>query len=385
MNEKLREQYLEYLAYYGVEPRLIPADADTLPAATIEHLKASSKASGDEFIAELLEKTYREGEERGRDETRHPANVIIESFAEEVEQSIRAIERYRVSLKAEVFAGEFPTGSINAQAVKVDDGFLVLINSGLLVVIRQVTEFLVAGDPDSGIDSEANRRTIDGVVAVLEAYLRFGDPFLGPRPMSGGMKMLLVHFLGRACEMFVVAHEYGHVIAGHFDDEVMRLEQINTLVGPTSVIKKDWNQEFEADIVAHKILLGVDDYAKLDLGVIDRSYVEESDTSALFAGSKMKAAIAAPLIFLTIDAIISDVLRVAKEVAKDASATVRSDDTHPPARARMAHLVAPFEGFENKYIGFINFGGILWDHYDEICGRLVRALVGRPDTSTEVE
>ena len=112
-------------------------------------------------------------EERYRNEIRHPATVLIERTAEEVEQSIRAIERYRGSLKADVFVGEFPTGSINAQAVKVDGGFLVLINSGLLVVIQQVVEYLVAGDPDNPTDRDANRTTIDGVVAVLEAYLRF--------------------------------------------------------------------------------------------------------------------------------------------------------------------------------------------------------------------
>ena len=110
--------------------------------------------------------------------------------------------------------------------------------------------------------------------------------------------MQLVHALSQASRAFVVAHEYAHVIAGHFDDHVMQPEKLATNAGPISVIKKDWNQEFEADIIAHKILLGVDDYTKLDVSVIDRALdFKEVSSSVLTGALKLKSAIAAPFIF----------------------------------------------------------------------------------------
>src|SRR5262245_1589496 len=146
MNDKLRAQYLAYLADHGVAPRTLPPERLALQQATLEHLKNLSKESGESFVADMLEKTYEKNAEIYRTDRRSPATVVIERTAAEVETSINAIERYRASFTAEVFVGEFPTGSINAQAVPADGGYLLLINSGLLVVLQQVAEFLVVGD-----------------------------------------------------------------------------------------------------------------------------------------------------------------------------------------------------------------------------------------------
>jgi hypothetical protein len=372
MNEKLRAEYVAHLAAHGLAPRTLPDDREALDRAVLEHLTSESRAARDDFVADLLEETYRQNRERYEQETRHPATVLIERTAERVEQSIRAIERYRPLFRDDVFAGEFPTGVVNAQAVSVDGGFLVLVNSGLLTVVQQITEFLVAGDPDRATDGTANVAAIDGVVAVLEAYLRFGDPFFGPKPMSGGMAMLLRSALSRATQAFVVAHEYAHVIAGHFDDRDAQLEQLATSVGPVGVIKKSWRQELEADTVAHKILLGVDDYAAIDLAAIDQAFAPgEASGSVLGRALELKAAIAAPLIVLTIDAIVTDVVAAARRV----SGVVRADATHPPARVRMDNLITALHGLGPRYTGFINFAGILWAHADEIEGRLARSLL----------
>lgn len=380
MSEKLHKEYLSYLAQYGLEPRSIPAEAVALQAEVVEHLRNQSKASGDDFMASWIEETYEKNKERYLNETRHPSVVLIETTAAEVEQSVQAIYKYRDLLNVAVFVGEFPTGSINAQVVKAESGFIVLINSGLLVSIKQIVEFLVAGDPDEPANDVANRTTIDGVVEVLKAYMRFGDPFFGPKPLSGGLSMILAHVLSRACTAFVVAHEYGHVIAGHFEGRAMQLEQLETNVGTISVIKKDWKQELEADMIAHKIVLGIDDYTQLDLAIIDEAFASDDfESSVLARAAEVKAAIAAPFVFLTIDAILADV----QEALRVASLATRSDNTHPPARERMANLMRNFESLTPKYSGYINFAGILWAHIDEICGRLVRAMLETPGEEGE--
>jgi len=382
MSEKLRKEYLSYLAQYGLEPRSIPAEAAALQAAVVEHLKNQSKALGDDFMTSLIEETYEKNKERYLNETRHPSVVLIETTAAEVEQAIQGIDKYRDLLKVDVFFGEFPTGSINAQVVKTDSGFLVLINSGLLVSIKQIVEFLVMGDPDDTTNEVANRTTIDGVVAVLQAYLRYGDPFFGPKPLSGGLEMLLIHALTRACQAFVVAHEFGHMIAGHFEGKTTQLEQLETNAGTISVIKKEWKQELEADVIAHKIILGIDDYAQLDLAIIDEAFSSDEFKSTVLArATEIKAAIAAPFVFLTIDAILADV----QEALRIASHVKRPDNTHPPARKRMANLMPNFKGLASKYTGYINFAGILMAHYDEICGRLVKGMLETPGRDAENE
>jgi hypothetical protein len=383
MTEKLREEYVAFLAEHDLHPRAIPSNRDAIEAAVMEHLKAQSKASGnpgDEFIGNWYDTWYQENREQIQQEIKHGATFLIETAAAEVEQSIRTIERYRGSRKVDVFAGEFPTGSINAQAVKVDSGFLLLINSGLLIMVQQVVEYLIQGDPDNAKDREVNATAIDGVVAVLEAYLRFGDPFFGPKPMSGGGMMILRHVLVHATQVFVVAHEYGHVIGGHLDGQLMRLEQLTTRVGTINVIKKDWIQEFEADVIAHKILLGVEDYASLDLSILSQAddlikqanYLDKSSGSVLFRALELKARLAAPFIFFTIDAILSDVqkaVRIVKGVVQP------YDDTHPPARERMDKLIAGYKALKPEHTGFIHFAAILWAHIDEINLRLGRALL----------
>ena len=382
MSEKLHEEYLSYLAQYGLEPRSIPAKAVALQAEVVEHLRNQAKASGDDFVASWIEEAYEKNKERYLNETRHPSVVLIETTAAEVEQSVQAIDKYRDLLNVDVFVGEFPTGLINARVVKADSGFIVLINSGLLVSIEQIVEFLVAGDPDDPANDVANRTTIDGVVEVLKTYLRFGDPFFGPKPLSGGLTMFLVHALSQACRAFVVAHEYGHVIAGHFEGRAMQLEQLETNDGTISVIKKEWKQELEADTIAHKIVLGIDDYAQLDLAIIDEAFASDDFKSSVLArATEVKAAIAAPFVFLTIDAILADV----QEALRIASSATRSDNTHPPAQKRMANLMSNFEGLAPKYTGYINFAGILWAHIDEICERLVRAMLETPGGDAETD
>src|ERR1700692_264514 len=79
---------------------------------------------------------------------RHPATVLIENAAAKVEATIRAVPTFAEKFHDDVFVGQFPTGSYNCETVRVDGGFLVLVNSGTLTMLQQVVTFLCRGDPD---------------------------------------------------------------------------------------------------------------------------------------------------------------------------------------------------------------------------------------------
>jgi len=378
MNESLRSQYRAYLAGFGLKPRPLPPNYQELQEAMLKHMAQLN--ADDPFTRPLFEALMAD-KERYRNETRHPATILLEKRAEEVEKAISARPAYSHQLPLDVFVGEFPTGRINAEAVRVDGGYLVLVDSGALVVIQQVAEFLVDGDPDHPDDREANRGTVDGIVDVLDAYLEHGDPFFGPRPLTGGLQSLLKLHLREATQRFIVAHEYAHILAGHFNQNQGAVEPVETRAGVTDTLRKEWAQELEADTIGYKLLLGVDEYSEINLAVIDKPYSDpENCTGADWsAGLALKSALAAPFIMLTIDLFLETVSQVMAYARKKTP----SRSSHPPARERMDNVFPAIKRLAPKYAGFVNYAGILWAHETEISERLVdralkRAGIARP-------
>lgn len=370
MDDNLRNKYIEFLHAHGLKPRTIPKNAEQIRQAMHNFMIQDAKASGDEFWVELEEKAFNNNQEKYR--TLHPAEILITAANKAVERSLLNLKKYQQSFRSNVFAGEFPTGSINAQAVQVEGGFLVLINSGTMVMLQQVVNFLSQGDPDKPSSDDANISAVDGVTAVLAAYLRHGDPFFGPKPISGGMKSLFTYAFSSACEQFVLAHEYGHILAGHFDDAVLHLERFDTEAGTIDVIKKDWKQELEADTIGYKIILGVEEYSQLDVSVIDQAFLEtELRTTIMAEALKMKCAIAAPFLFLTIDAILDQVNKTVREK----SGLTNVDSLHPPAKMRIDNILPALEGLEKQHSGFVNFPGILIKSFDAICTKIIEEIM----------
>src|SRR5882762_931091 len=64
---------------------------------------------------------------------------LVDHISEEIEKSIG---RAGLHLNAEFFAGEFPTGSFNAQACLVSNGTLLLLNTGLMVFLHKASKLV---------------------------------------------------------------------------------------------------------------------------------------------------------------------------------------------------------------------------------------------------
>ncbi len=336
MNENLRPQYFTYLHQFNLKPRPVPDNQFEIQQAMLAHML---ELNSNDSITRAAFETLQADSDRYREETRHPATILLEVSTEQVEKAIAIIPSLAGAFRQDIFVGEFPTGRINAQAKSVDGGYLVLVDSGCLTVIKQATEYLVIyGDPDHPNDREANRTAIEGIVEVLDSYLEFGDPFFGPKPLSGGLEAYVRHFVAKKMLEFVLAHEYGHVLAGHFKESHGAEEIVDTNIGQVSLLRKSQLQELEADIIAYKIVLGVEKFSDINLTVMDKPYEDpEHCSGADWADAlKLKSALAAPFIFLTFDSLLETV-NIARSAA---SGKAQLESSHPSARTRMDRLMA---------------------------------------------
>src|SRR5579871_2440043 len=133
MSARLRAQYEAYLGRFGLKPRrtppLVVREAAIRDVVRIQYEEAIAR---DDPMAESILEAYEDNRERYLAESRHSADLVIESVAAEVEATIRALPVFAKNFDDEVFVGEFPTGSVNCETVRVEDGYLVLVNSGTL-------------------------------------------------------------------------------------------------------------------------------------------------------------------------------------------------------------------------------------------------------------
>ncbi len=361
MTERLRAEYEQYLQRYDLKPRRLPPRHEPeMGLHEIVQKQYEEAKSRNDPMAESILTAYEKNRERYLAETRHPATIAIAKAAAGVETTIAAIPAFAEKFHDDVFVGEFPTGSINCETVKVDGGFLVLVSSGTLTMLHQVTTFLCRGDADHPT-SQQSLDAADGIAAVLASYVENGDPFYGPKPLVGGMLAMLSGELSAAAMKFVVAHEYAHILAGHLTEPNPESTAIETEVGAIEVLRKSREQEFEADEIGYRLTLGVADYDKFDLKPIDAGRGSNNPRTVHF-GIEQKCLIAAPFVPLTVDIILGKFNEAANLIGNKP----RSPETYPPASDRIEKLMALRPGASPRYSGFINIPFMLLPSVERI-------------------
>jgi hypothetical protein len=327
-------------------------------------------------MAESILIAYEKNRDRYLAETRHPATIEIENAAAEVEATVRALPAFANRFHDEVFVGEFPTGSYNCQTVKVDGGFLVLVNSGTLMMLQQVVNFLWSGDADHPRSPES-LQAADGVAEVLASYVEHFDPFYGPKPLLGGMLAFASSLMSTAALKFVIAHEYGHILAGHLTEPDREPLALETEVGAIEVLRKNHAQEFEADEIGYLLTLGVAAGEDFDLAVFDAG--DTDDLGALHAAARQKCLIAAPFVSLTVDVILDKFV----DAARMGGNRPVSQDTHPPAVERIERLLERAPGRGPSHSGFINLPFMLLPSVERIVGVMTDRVVHQSDAAED--
>jgi hypothetical protein len=257
----------------------------------------------------------------------------------------------------EVFAGEFPTGCTNAQVRIFPEGYLFLIDREIIqllydfvyVIHKLRLQFRPSGfsivPEEEAFGEGFNDIFVKSVAAILlhhlhrlsrneaSASINRLDNWARARrdnnPFRGDSNDTLIFEFGyfaqvvKACLAFLIAHEYGHIIAGHLDP--YRTARIQMAHGePLIVAAKAIDEEREADNLASKVLQSVMEYRYRHSG-------HPIETHLILAG---------PRLFFCIDAAIQHAF------AKiSAHATQENGSDHPPPEERLRQHDAFFKPF----------------------------------------
>lgn len=368
MDESLRPEYEKYLADHGLRPRALPSQEEREQAELqISELMYDEARSRDDPMAESIRAAFEERQARSDDPNeKHPATVKIEEAAADVEATIHSVPAFRERFRDNVFVGEYPTGSFHTQTVKIDRGFLILVNSGMSIMPEQIANFLVRGDPDNP-ESEKTRRAADGVAAVLTAYVDLGDSFYGPKPVNGGFMHSLGTFLSGSAGKFVIAHEYAHVLQDHFGGNHPGPVDVDTPYGQFTVSKRSQVEELEADDLGYRLTLGVERYDQFDFGPVDAPF-ESDDLGVLREGMRQKCLLAGPSVALLIDMLLEHLAEPAYMLDSES----KWSGTHPPSLIRMLNLsnAKRFPMATTMQLGYKNYALMMLRWADYIAERV---------------
>lgn len=157
--------------------------------------------------------------------------MVVTRLVRDVE---RAIDSLGYEIPEEVTVGALPTGQINGLACAVPaGGLIVALDDGVfsffnLVAKAIATFYKVERTPDGGgaialaegdisravaTNQEGNRRWLEALTATFV----YDHPDLAPLWPSPYEKALIVNASLTPAEMFIVAHEFAHLILGHYD------------------------------------------------------------------------------------------------------------------------------------------------------------------------
>lgn len=183
-----------------------------------------------------------------------------------------AAEKLSIQIPERPLIGTLPTGRVNAMAVTVPDSneYIVIFESEIFIFANRLSKIVVKALPFIGNKNgrwtfswkkdikfdriiDENNEIFKRFQEVVLAYVLLGRPKVWPKYLLGGPYRSLASILLESMELFVMGHEYGHIIKGHLSAGQLTAaafgeEEINEIVF-------SWQQELEADVVGLTLML----------------------------------------------------------------------------------------------------------------------------------
>lgn len=315
----LHEEYLDLLADHGLRldentytsnKQRLESERSTITA----RLKAKGVFKHDDG-SRLSEEDF----QRLLEQPQHQRwSWVLGEDQRDVEEMFHAAG-YKIEVP--VLVAQFPTGTVNAQVTRVSSGFLILVNTGAMMMINKIIKLLFTSVIAKYLGKSGIMNQM--VLETIHDYLSSGTAQVSSRLLVLPEQLLQAAgiFLSYV-ESFVIAHEYAHIVNGDLNSNLVA--PLKTPVGDLDVMPTSWEKEYSADMVAADVIL------KSYQGIKSKSGRPMDKTELL----RLCQMLAAPLLFCEIDRLITEVTAV---LIGESEEGILSGD-HPPAFKRRASI-----------------------------------------------
>lgn len=277
---KLEIAYRDLLREHGVDPDAPLPGVEAVLANTHDKLRAAGAPENIiEQLVEMQPKTWKD-----------QYDIVLKPIQRDVEADAALL---RASWKGDVLVGGLPTNISNASAQKVDGGYLILVNAGMIQLLHQLAKVFVSSahlvmvahgdevpmalaDLLAFIPSDWTKD--DALKAVTEIYrcLRAGDITAAPAYPVFAMQQEQSFYYGLLthAERFVVSHEFAHVLSGD-------CEHKEPTDDPHEVQSRR-QAELNADTLAVRLIFASVNFSKDDREVLFDAQLRAAGISLVF-------------------------------------------------------------------------------------------------------
>jgi hypothetical protein len=346
-------------------------------AAATEHVFSqleSAEQDNLELVRAEVEKRYAEARANRPSRYQHVGTyLIITDLAQTIEETAQLND---IDLPPRPIFGTLPIGQFNAMAILVPgtSEYIIVFQDGVFGFLNLISKCVAASFPTNGRGGESLSfsvhssdvtklldRDIEPVrrfQQFVDAYVLSGDPHNAEQYLLSGPSSVLSSWLRKSAELFVMGHEYAHVILGHLTET----PSPHRGLGPNvETITRQYGQEVEAD------LLGV------QLSVATMGRTQGVDVPLAVFG--------AYLMFSAIDVVDRAVETLYPGVRPSAS----EHETHPPTEMRREFLAPVLANVTNEEVAgaAARLGEQVQFILDALWERSVPHYVGLRDSGAE--
>ena len=256
---------------------------------------------------------------------------IMKGLSLEIES---AIDLLGLDLTSRPVIGTLPLHDINARTVLIPGSteHLVLFDRGLftfaLLLAKAIAQaFPIRDGQDDQIIVDLSREAIAGHIAqnpnvstrfiqALGGYI-MGRPSKAPQYFATPFYNYISEFMISSLELFILGHEYGHVVAGHLTAEAPTAALLPDAADSAEAVEYSWKQEYEADFYGEV----------LSIVAMNKRFKDASDAIKFkYAGSE--------LFFGAVDTVD----RAISTIAYGHDKSRRVSFSHPPSSQRRLNI-----------------------------------------------
>ena len=163
-------------------------------------------------------------------------HLVLSALTKQIEEELKAL---KLDLRATPLFGTMATGRVNGFAATIPGTSYraIFVEDGLFGFANLVSKAIAIAFPENrsgnedeisfSVDWKSVRKQVDANPEItrrffdaLAAYVIRGHPHAAEQYLLEGNVAQLSNALRNSIEQFILSHEYGHIVAGHLDDDV---------------------------------------------------------------------------------------------------------------------------------------------------------------------